>query len=84
MIGANICRLRRELGLTQAELAAQIVEIAEADGRSLTLTKTAVTHWERGRTEPALRYRRFLVTALETDSRLLFPDVPRGWGEAVA
>ncbi|MBO4697190.1 MAG: helix-turn-helix transcriptional regulator [Lachnospiraceae bacterium] len=43
MVGKNIARLRKEAGMTQEELA-----------EKLSVTRQAVSGWERERTEPDL------------------------------
>lgn len=75
MIGMQIRSRRREQGWTQAELVEAVINAAIEDGAELTLNRSAVAHWEAGRFEPALRYRRHIAKVLDTDQRTLFPNV---------
>lgn len=77
MIGLQINSLRREACLTQAELAAAIVNAAAEDGVTVTLDSSAVSHWEAGRFEPALRYRRYIADIFGVPVRNLFPNISR-------
>lgn len=74
-IGLRLYSGRRALGLTQAEFAEAIVNAANDDGCTINLTDSAVAHWEAGRSEPALRYRRHIAKVLDADRRELFPLV---------
>lgn len=67
--GRRIRHLRKKACLTQQGLADAIVESSDGD---LQLNRSAVAHWEKGDAEPALRYRRALAKALDTDFDLLF------------
>jgi transcriptional regulator with XRE-family HTH domain len=75
MIGMQIRSERRELGYTQAELVDAVIAAAHDDGEAIALTVAAVSQWESGRHEPALRYRRHLARVLDRDQRTLFPNV---------
>jgi transcriptional regulator with XRE-family HTH domain len=75
MIAERIRTARVDLGLTQTELAARIVQAAHDDGEELSLTHGAVARWEAARFEPALRYRRYIARVLDRDRRELFPTV---------
>jgi transcriptional regulator with XRE-family HTH domain len=76
MIGMQIRTRRRELGLTQTELADAIVARAfEAHAVEVSLSKVAVSQWESGRHEPALRYRPHIARVLDLDQRTLFPNI---------
>lgn len=74
--GDNVHSVRTRLGLTQERLAEAIVGAAADDGLVITLTASAISRWERGIYEPALRYRPFLARALGVDVRDLFPFAP--------
>jgi transcriptional regulator with XRE-family HTH domain len=67
--GRRIHHLRQKACLTQEQLAQRVVDIADAD---IQLHRSAIAHWEAGRAEPALRYRRALARALDIDFDLLF------------
>ena len=79
LYGRLIREAREAEGLTQAALARAVVEAAAVEGDDLRLTAAAVCRWERGRYEPALRYRPHLATALGVrHASLLFPPIPKG------
>lgn len=78
--GKAIRRLRERQGLTQAQLADLIVSVGESVGdEDLTLHRSAVANWEKGRFKPAPRYRRHIARALAVDYDLLFTDPPAGY-----
>lgn len=61
-----------ELFITQAELAAKIVDIAGAAGVELTVDQSTVSRWEKGDHAPALRARPFVAKALDLPPAVLF------------
>lgn len=77
MIAMQIRSARREQGLSQQALADAIVAAAADEGDQITLTRVAVSQWESARFEPALRYRRHIASVLDTDQRVMFPNVGR-------
>lgn len=66
---------RRDHGYSQTQFAALIVQAAADEGEQISLTRTAVAHWEAAHWEPALRYRRYIAKVLDRDRRELFPTV---------
>ena len=64
--GANVRRRRKDLGMTQSELAERI-------DRSIHL----VGRLERGKKWPALKTAIEVAIALQTDVRSLFPEAQR-------
>lgn len=75
MIAERIHTARRDLGLSQQALADAIVEAAAADAEDINLDRSAVSRWEAGTFEPALRYRKYIARVLDRDRRELFPAV---------
>lgn len=61
-----------QLFSTQDEFAKLIVELAEADGHSLTVKQSTVSRWESGATTPALRLRPYIAKALGIPVEVLF------------
>ena len=70
----RLIRAAREsqLFITQAELAARIVELAAEAGVELTVDQSTVSRWENGDHAPALKARRFVAAALGLEPAVLF------------
>ena len=66
-VSQTIARLRRERGMTQDQLAAQVY-----------VTRQAVSRWETGESEPGIDMRKLLASALDVPvvELLDLPDVP--------
>lgn len=79
LYGQTIRQAREEQGLTLARFAQAVVDAATTDGEHVTLTAAAVSRWEAGYHEPALRYRTHIATVLGADVRHLFPPIPKDW-----
>lgn len=75
MIAERIHTARRDLGLSQDALAALVIQAAADDGEDISLDRSAVSRWEAGTFEPALRYRKYIARVLDRDRRELFPAV---------
>lgn len=73
MVGENIKRLRAERGMTQDELAGLV-----------SVTRQAVSNWERGRTEPDLDMLGKLAETLEVPvEELIYADEAKEESKAV-
>lgn len=75
---ARLIKAAREhrLFLTQADFAELIERLAREDGNTeLVCDQSTVSHWERGRNIPALRYRKYIALALQMDASVLFTEV---------
>ena len=79
LYGRNIRDARIDACLTQEQFARAVVDTAAAYGDELTLDASAVSRWEAGLFEPALRYRRHIAAVLDTEVRYLFPAIPKDW-----
>ena len=66
MIGARIAALRRQAGLSQAELA-----------RVLAISPSAVGMYEQGRREPSLQLVANMARILEVSTDYLITGIPR-------
>lgn len=75
MIAERIHTARRDLGLSQEAFAQLIVDAAADDAETIKLDRSAVSRWEAGTFEPALRYRKYIARVLDRDRRELFPAV---------
>jgi transcriptional regulator with XRE-family HTH domain len=71
-VGELIASRRRELGLSQRELAARLGEVSG----SPTLTRHEVSRWERGGRRPAPYWRRWLAMVLSVDAASLQRPLP--------
>lgn len=77
-VGLRVRQYRRNRGLTQAQLALAISD--QLGGESCH--QSSVSHWEHGRAEVSLRFRRPLAEVLEVPVDILFEDPPPGWQPA--
>lgn len=76
-IGRKVRQLRRNKGMTQADLAVAVV-----DAGAVACHQSTVSNWERGRTEPSIHHRVPLAIALNVPADLLYAGPPEGWQAA--
>lgn len=74
MATRTLVELRQETGLSQAEVADRVNQLAvEAGHRGAALTANTVSRWERGQNTPSLLYRRLLAQLFGVEVSTLAP-----------